>query len=66
MTQMEFRAPKFFKGDAMPAELAGAFKFEPGKGQVLDQTQEMTDLLTRQRMFSPPQQPAKSPVTGAK
>ncbi|CAN5513250.1 hypothetical protein BH10PLA2_BH10PLA2_14890 [soil metagenome] len=59
LSQMEFRAPKFFTGEAMPTELAQAFKFEPGKGQILDRTQEMTELLTRQRMIAPNQQPGK-------
>jgi hypothetical protein len=66
LCQMEFRAPQFFKGDTLPSDLKAAFKFEPGKAQVLDQTQEMTDLLTRQRMFNPGQQPGKPPVTGSK
>ncbi|HEV8062938.1 MAG TPA: hypothetical protein VGP68_23865 [Gemmataceae bacterium] len=60
LTQMEFREPKFFKGDSIPQQLSSAFKFDPGKVKALDRTQEMTEVLTRQRM-SAPQQPAAVP-----
>jgi hypothetical protein len=62
LTQMEFRDPKFFKSDSIPQQLSTAFQFDPGKVQTLDRTQEMTDLLTRQRMLAP-QQPANPPAS---
>lgn len=63
LTQMEFREPKFFKGANIPKELASLFQFDAGKAQVMDRTQDMTDLLTRQRMVAPQQQgkPAAPP-----
>jgi hypothetical protein len=66
LTQMEFRDPKFFKGESIPAELSAAFQFDPGKAQVLDRTQEMTELLSRQRMIAPPFQQSKPTGSGVK
>ncbi len=60
LTQMEFRDPKFFKGASVPQQLSAAFTFDPGKVKALDRTQEMTEVLTHQRM-SAPQQPAVVP-----
>jgi hypothetical protein len=65
LTQMEFRDPKFYKGDSLPKEMSSLFKFDAGKAQVLDRTQDLTDLLTRQRMLAP-QQPAAPPAPTSK
>jgi hypothetical protein len=60
LTQMEFRDPKFFKGDSIPPELSSAFKFDPGKVHPTDQTMNIIQALTSQRMPGP-QQPASVP-----
>ena len=59
LTQMEFRDPKFYKGDSVPPELGKSFQFDAGKTPVVDQTQEMTNMLARQSMM-PTQPPAGS------
>jgi hypothetical protein len=62
LTQIEFRDPKFYKDTGVPKELANLFQFDPGKAQVIDQTQTMTDLLTHQRMsLQQPARPAAAP-----
>jgi hypothetical protein len=66
LSQMEFRSPVFFKVDSMPDSLKGVFQFDAGKARVHDQTQELTELLTRQRMFTPGQQPGKPAPGGAR
>ncbi len=66
VTQMEFRDPKFFKGNDIPAELASAFRFDPGKAKVLDRTEEISQMLTRQRMVSPTIPQNAPPPVGTK
>lgn len=63
LTQMEFRDPKFYKTGSIPKEMAALFQFDAGKAQVLDRTQDLTDLLTRQRMITAPQQPKSQAPT---
>ena len=65
LTQMEFRDPKFYKGAGTPKEMANLLQFDAGKAQVMDRTQDLTDLLTRQRMGTP-QQPAKPAAPASK
>jgi hypothetical protein len=60
LVQMEFRDPKFPKGENAPAGWAQLFKFDPGKAQVLDSTQNLTEQIARIRMQ--PSQPAAPPT----
>ena len=49
LTEIEFRDPKFVKGAAVPVQMVSLFTFDPGKNQVIDQTQQIIAGLNNER-----------------